>query len=996
MGSIIDRALDIINDHLKDQTSSFSDPVSLKPMARGGHVLEDDYPSHYLPGVGRQVMADGGGADPINSAIETAQSIPETPMPNLRTTPSMRKVPSAEGRVVARAPKLQKTFELENRPSAIVSPRPGKGYGPAIVPEPGVKYEDPEYTGFGEKGEEPSSYQEFSYATPDIRGMKLPPPIQHPVLNTPRMDRISAGTEKIFKTKGFQDLIRDHVGLDPKKLKVTPTVGLFRGELEPSFYIDHPDMQPEHAKKLGHLLGFGFQQDQAVETNHNLNINNGTLTALIGHGRKLSQQDIDNIAKAANEEKVDFSITKDGKAAKFLHFGGDEEYPEFLDKVGRIADLNDLKERYHARAEGSLINAQDYLPGIFGSSSGVEGIQEGTARSPDLFGRIVDHVLAPFAKVTAGEGYRLSPERLQSAYGLTADEAEKVRTALLPTKKGDRTTIPLMTGEEQLDVRPTGHRGKTSVDDVQFALQNRATEKGQIDPGDYSDEAKKIIANDIAREVKYHVDNSQKSAVGWYDAALKKAKSLYHQIFPEIKTNKDNELLFDALLGITSQGNDVYNNSVHAARLYNKIRDGASLKEATESLKGSFGSQTRAIEQNLNKFHHLIETNGYDRMRDLFNQTKTVSEWKKILNSDPTLRGPNGEKLSVKGSADQKITGWSVFGPKIGSFINNLHGDYSTLTADLWFSRTWNRLLGHNFIHSPLAEQKQYQDFRDAFKQEFLHNNGFPFERIPYALESGQPKYEKGELVPWEHGEDTKGMTYGEFEEIYNDPDKLLNYAQDIYKKYSTATKGVPAFSVKSDLRRRAKNWSENRELSQAAPRGDRERNFQQETVEEAQKLLKKQGLNISIADIQAALWFHEKELFNKLGVATERAKPADYEDAARKTMDLVKNKELYRVKSREEKSAKEDKTQKAYGGAINPLELRDNNMEDEARRLILWSYAAAPLGRPLARAEGGATNDPVDKAANIVGAPAFKFGGDVYENPIIDRAFNVLSKFSR
>lgn len=60
MGNIIDRALDIINDHLKDQTSSFSDPVSLKPMARGGHVLEDDYPSHYLPGVGRQVMADGG------------------------------------------------------------------------------------------------------------------------------------------------------------------------------------------------------------------------------------------------------------------------------------------------------------------------------------------------------------------------------------------------------------------------------------------------------------------------------------------------------------------------------------------------------------------------------------------------------------------------------------------------------------------------------------------------------------------------------------------------------------------------------------------------------------------------------------------------------------------------------------------------------------------------------------------------------------------------
>ena len=66
MGNIIDRALDIINDHLKDQTSSFqvSSPLSAgKAMARGGHVLEDDYPTHYLPDVGRQVMARGG--DPV-------------------------------------------------------------------------------------------------------------------------------------------------------------------------------------------------------------------------------------------------------------------------------------------------------------------------------------------------------------------------------------------------------------------------------------------------------------------------------------------------------------------------------------------------------------------------------------------------------------------------------------------------------------------------------------------------------------------------------------------------------------------------------------------------------------------------------------------------------------------------------------------------------------------------------------------------------------------
>lgn len=44
----------------------------------------------------------------------------------------------------------------------------------------------------------------------------------------------------------------------------------------------------------------------------------------------------------------------------------------------------------------------------------------------------------------------------------------------------------------------------------------------------------------------------------------------------------------------------------------------------------------------------------------------------------------------------------------------------------------------------------------------------------------------------------------------------------------------------------------------------------------------------------------------------------------------------------------------KAYGGAISPVELRDGNLEDEARRLILWSYAVAPIMKPLARKDGG------------------------------------------
>ena len=137
---------------------------------------------------------------------------------------------------------------------------------------------------------------------------------------------------------------------------------------------------------------------------------------------------------------------------------------------------------------------------IFGKVGGAERVQASPERSPDLFRRIVDHILAPYAKAVASEGYRLSPERLQETHGLTDDETEYVRKAMRPSGRADRTTIPLMTGKEKLDIRPTGSRGQPTVEDALYALQNRAAAKGQIDPGDYSKQAMNKIASDIAEE----------------------------------------------------------------------------------------------------------------------------------------------------------------------------------------------------------------------------------------------------------------------------------------------------------------------------------------------------------------------------------------------------------------------------------------------------------------------------------------------------------------
>ena len=49
----------------------------------------------------------------------------------------------------------------------------------------------------------------------------------------------------------------------------------------------------------------------------------------------------------------------------------------------------------------------------------------------------------------------------------------------------------------------------------------------------------------------------------------------------------------------------------------------------------------------------------------------------------------------------------AMLGSKIGSFWGNLNGDFSTLTADLWFSRMFNRHTGNVVSKKGSEKSKQ-------------------------------------------------------------------------------------------------------------------------------------------------------------------------------------------------------------------------------------------------------------------------------------------------
>jgi hypothetical protein len=805
--------------------------------------------------------------------------------------------------VVNRA--LALTAKANDVPAINVSPKPGTG---GAEEAPSFAFHQPYGGSFSQGESQPEPF-----------------PLQRGYHGNVDYDRLADHSHQLLQSSSFKKYLNDYHGVNGAK--VVRSVGSLEGNREPSFTIHGGNLTSNKASGLAKALGFGFMRDAVVHTHPHAGDYDADVipTILVGQKSQLRPDQLDRLHKSASSRGLDYSLTPDLKAAKFLHFGSEEEAPAFADKIEAIAREAGLPNLDYLHTKGKLTYAKDYLNEGLAGNRGVAGQEDGSKGPSLLFRGTVNHVLAPYARAIAQEGYRLHPERFQTYHGLDDEHTDLVRRALMPGQSRSqilgRSTVPLMSGTETLPIDPTGYKGRPSTNDAIYALSNRSAAQGTISPNDYSDEAKNTIAKTITDEVDHHIKTSNKSAIGWYDAALGRAKDNYHGMFPELKTSKKANILFNSLLGITSQGLDVHANSRHAVRLYHLLtREGKDMPAAVEQLKGTFGDKTRAIENNLLKFHSLTEKHGVEETAKRLDKKMTVSQWNQAFRNDPKLRGLKGETLpEVDGTPDQKVSGWSTFGPKIGSFINNLNGDYSTLTADLWYSRTWNRLLGHSFAYSPEKENKQYHDMRDALAAEYHHNNPEAGPNpVPYKVSSGIPDYPEKQTAgskkakpvgtagdyyykgmsdpqgsqkyePWEHGSSTKGMSKEYYDELMNDPEALKDYSVQLEGEYR---KGQ--YKDKSDLKRRAKNWVENNADSLAAPRTTNERGFQQKTVETAQKMLARRGHKLTIADIQAALWFHEKDLLQNLGISSKKSAPADYGDAAQTTAQMYRDGTLF------------------------------------------------------------------------------------------------------
>jgi hypothetical protein len=237
-------------------------------------------------------------------------------------------------------------------------------------------------------------------------------------------------------------------------------------------------------------------------------------------------------------------------------------------------------------------------------------------------------------------------------------------------------------------------------------------------------------------------------------------------------------------------------------------------------------------------------------------------------------------------SPDYEMNGAAIFGPKIGSFFNNLNKNFNTTTFDLWNSRNMNRLSGSMLKFSPaklLTDKAPTKTGKLRLSHLTQLSNLLDNGTIEGADLDQQAKMRK-EIAKLRN---YKTMTR---DRILSQAPTIANWADSEHRRYGQSTGYARSYApeLKSDSTSLAKNFDLNLTDLRDAPKGPVQRKQWRDIYDRLKANLSNAGIDMSHANNQAVLWYIEQALF-RLGGSRNRAS-YDYLDAAHRLVRKVKS----------------------------------------------------------------------------------------------------------
>jgi len=415
----------------------------------------------------------------------------------------------------------------------------------------------------------------------------------------------------------------------------------------------------------------------------------------------------------------------------------------------------------------------------------------------------------------------------------------------------DPTTLRVVQAGNDLILANLNKRGTAKVGRVKFSefLTGlwKARHRGRKMGWHNFDNTRSIRG--LAKSLAYETARSltkDGSGKDWYRGKISGMFESIENTFPELRTSEEARFTFSAILAITSNGQDVFSNMQDAANAYAITKVDGALPEDYHIQRNERGAAVRKSFKKLNK---LLNDNGWEKTRDDMLSKTTYKQMKKKYGVTTSEEVP-----------EQEVVEATFLGPKIGSFFANINGQYDSVTMDLWFSRTMARLSGDLGAFNP--EKALLTKLRMLVEDPTL---GVPKDVVKQI----------GELLA--HTKKNSGWATSA-----NDVRSRLSVLYDWAKQTKNG------YSARGFLKEErtlvnlsAKAFIETLDGGADTPDSSHHRVWMREVFAATQKELRNSGIDLTNADLQAILWFHEKDLYTRFGATSSRGEKADYQDAA-------------------------------------------------------------------------------------------------------------------
>jgi len=419
--------------------------------------------------------------------------------------------------------------------------------------------------------------------------------------------------------------------------------------------------------------------------------------------------------------------------------------------------------------------------------------------------------------------------------------------------------------------------------DFKLEIQNRVkkeAKKGGVDVSKFTAEVEKYLVQTLLADANYALVENP-NAIGWYNEKVTKAVRLLSLVYPKLATDTRHGFIFKWALATTSNGIKVDKNFEYAADVYEKwLRSEEELGEGKgrlpELMLNELGEETGgesrvAMEKSFRRLNDLLDKKPFKELEEFMKTKHTVKEITEFVGKDR-----DGIQIKVPSdfSMGDIVYGSSIIGPKIGNgFFANLYGNYEQLTVDRWAMRTWGRMTGTLVLdRERLAKQKRQniksiiraltKEQKKAFEALIGRKLTLgDIDNVALAIKNKSA----GKGIPTQMGliatfaEDQKN--YDTFIEIMGQP-----------------RKGDKTTSLGDLLRKQGNGLAKDNDGQKETPSGPVERRNMVKVFSQVLEALQRQNPNLTMADLQALVWYPEKKLYDSAKLK-EAVVETGYED---------------------------------------------------------------------------------------------------------------------